>query len=180
MMASKNRTLNPAGVHEEKGALSRRLAACLPRKRAVSPRGVVAILMALGLHGCGDRPMADPTDGQQVALGKTVYDRHCAACHGANLEGQPNWRERLPGGRLPAPPHDATGHTWHHADTLLFAIVRDGIEPHVLPGYESDMPAFGGRLSEAEIWAVLAYIKSAWPAETRRWQSEVSTKARTR
>lgn len=32
-------------------------------------------------------------------------------------------------------------------------------------GYESDMPAFGGILSDDEIRAVLAFIKSTWPEE---------------
>lgn len=48
---------------------------------------------------------------QRIALGKTVYDASCASCHGAKLEGQPDWRNRRPDGRLPAPPHDASGHT---------------------------------------------------------------------
>lgn len=34
--------------------------------------------------------------------------------------------------------------------------------PYAPADYASDMPAFGGRLSDEEIWAVLAYIKSHW------------------
>ena len=61
----------------------------------------------------------DPlADQGRIVQGKTVYTANCAACHGANLEGQANWRERLDNGRLPAPPHDKTGHTWHHPDWL--------------------------------------------------------------
>jgi mono/diheme cytochrome c family protein len=52
--------------------------------------------------------------------------------------------------------------------------VKRGIGPHAPPGYQSDMPAFGERLSDADIAAVLAYIKSAWPQETRQWQANVS------
>ena len=110
---------------------------------------------------------ADPSDAAQVAQGCVLYVAHCASCHGANLEGQPNWRERLPTGRLPAPPHDVGGHTWHHPDRVLFEITRDGIAAHAPKGYESDMPAFNRTLSDAEIWAVLAYIKSRWPADIR-------------
>ena len=131
--------------------------------------------------GCAERPQADPSNAEQVARGKGVYEAHCAACHGVQLEGQPDWRERRADGRLPAPPHDASGHTWHHSDALLFSITKHGIEPHAPPGYRSDMPAFEGRLTDAEIWAVLAYIKSTWPEETRRWQATVSPEdARTR
>ena len=36
------------------------------------------------------------------------------------------------------------------------------------------MPAFGGALSDDEIWAVLAYIKSSWPREIRKAQLEMT------
>ncbi|TMD10052.1 MAG: c-type cytochrome [Chloroflexi bacterium] len=98
-----------------------------------------------------------------VNLGERVYAQNCAACHGARLEGQPNWRARLPNGRLPAPPHDETGHTWHHPDEVLFGITKNGLVPPYAPrDYESDMPAFAGKLGDEEIWAVLAYIESHW------------------
>ena len=111
----------------------------------------------------GDDPRADPRDTARVALGATLYAQHCAACHGPKLEGQPNWRRPLPNGRMPAPPHDESGHTWHHPDRVLFAITKDGlVPPHAPKGYESDMPAFAAKLSDEEIWAVLAHIKSHW------------------
>jgi mono/diheme cytochrome c family protein len=125
-------------------------------------------------------PPADPASGAQVVLGEKVYAQHCAACHGARLEGQPDWRERLPSGRMPAPPHDASGHTWHHPDEVLFGITKRGLVPgeYAPPGYQSDMPAFGGALTDDEIWAVLAYLKSTWPAEIRRAQAGVTARAR--
>jgi mono/diheme cytochrome c family protein len=102
-------------------------------------------------------------DPAQLAIGQKLYAQHCAACHGAKLEGQPNWRERLPNGRMPAPPHDESGHTWHHTDRVLFAITKNGlVPPYAPPAYESDMPGFAGTLSDDEIRAVLAYIKSHW------------------
>ena len=123
-----------------------------------------------------DRSPADPGDPGQVARGKTLYAQQCAACHGARLEGHPNWQERLPTGRMPAPPHDSSGHTWHHPDSVLFGITKHGLVPgkYAPPKYVSDMPAFGAQLSDAEIWAVLAYIKSAWPDEIRRAQAEIN------
>jgi len=78
------------------------------------------------------------------------------------LEGQPNWRQRLPNGRLPAPPHDESGHTWHHPPQVLFGITKFGLAPYAPPGYESDMPAFAGKLSDDEIRSVLAFIESHW------------------
>ena len=106
-----------------------------------------------------------PDDRRLVALGGEVYVRDCAACHGARLEGQANWRQRRADGRLPAPPHDATGHTWHHPDQQLFALTKYGPAALAGGGYESDMPAYEDTLSDEEIWAVLSYIKSRWPAE---------------
>jgi mono/diheme cytochrome c family protein len=122
---------------------------------------------------------ADPSDARQVALGATVYRDHCARCHGANLEGQPEWQHRKPDGRLPAPPHDATGHTWHHSDEQLFRLTKSGVVPPIAPqGYESDMPGFGGLLSDEEIWAVLAYIKSRWPPDIQERQRQIDRASR--
>ena len=106
---------------------------------------------------------ADPANAEQVALGRTIYGEHCARCHGPQLEGQPNWRTPNASGRLPAPPHDKTGHTWHHSDADLFEVTKHSLRSLGPAGYQTDMPAFETILSDAEIWAVLAYIKSAWP-----------------
>lgn len=124
----------------------------------------------------GPKSRADPDDPAQVARGKPVYERHCASCHGAKLEGQPNWQEKLPTGRMPAPPHDASGHTWHHPDSMLFGMTKHGLIPgkYAPPRHESDMPTFGGVISDDEIWAVLAYIKSFWPPKIRKAQAEMT------
>lgn len=130
----------------------------------------------------GDDPRADVASAQLVKLGAQLYAQHCAACHGASLEGQPEWRRRLPNGRLPAPPHDESGHTWHHPDSVLFGITKNGMVPPYAPsGYESDMPAFGGKLNDAEMWAVLAYIKSTWTSrEVLEMRAEMTKNARRR
>ncbi len=133
-------------------------------KRAFLPLFVVVT------YGCGE-PAPDPA---QLALGEKLYAQHCAACHGANLEGQPNWQRRLPNGRFPAPPHDASGNTWHHPEEVLFAITKLGMVPPLAPaGYQSDMPAFGATLSDDEIRAVLAYIAASWPAEVKKMRAEM-------
>ncbi len=134
---------------------------------------VGAIIVATQLER---KSSADPGNTQQVARGESVYAQYCLACHGARLEGQANWRERLPSGRMPAPPHDASGHTWHHPDSVLFGITKHGLVPgkYAPPGYQSDMSAFAGVLSDEEIWAVLAYIKSSWPPDIRKAQREMT------
>jgi len=115
---------------------------------------------------------------EQIAQGRQIYAQHCAECHGANGEGQRPEAplERDETGRYPAPPHDGTGHTWHHDDDLLFQIVRDGGTGD--PANFYDMPAFGDKLSEADIYAVLAFIKSLWTDELRAYQRQVTEQVR--
>ena len=127
------------------------------------PRLVLGSVAFSLLAGCGDpKPSAE-----QLALGQKIYAQHCAACHGAKLEGQPNWRAPLANGRMPAPPHDESGHTWHHTDAVLFGITKEGLVPgkYAPPGYQSDMPGFGDKLSDDEIRAVLAFIASRWKSK---------------
>lgn len=154
------------------------------RLATLAVRGLAFAAVVAGLvwwqpwdDGGGPRLRTD--DARVLARGREVYMAHCAACHGARLEGQPHWRERGPDGRLPAPPHDATGHTWHHADEALFRMTKLGIaEAANLPGYDSAMPAYRGVLSDADIVAVLSWIKSQWPPQERAWQEEIDRQAR--
>ena len=113
-------------------------------------------------------------DAEEIALGRSLYAANCARCHGKNLEGQPDWQTRLPSGRLPAPPHDASGHTWHHPDKILLGITRNGLKPYAGEDYQSDMPAFAKILTDQEIEAVVAFIKSTWPEREREYQRRMS------
>jgi len=133
-----------------------------------------ALVLAPGLAGAkeGFLPWQNPA---AVSTGAALYAEHCAACHGAELEGQvPEWRERDAAGMMPAPPHDETGHTWHHPDTLLFKITKYGTAAVVGGGYRSAMAGFGDVLSDADILAVLAYIKSTWPARVQAMHDRVN------
>lgn len=146
-----------------------------PRIEPATPmRVAITLLLALALAGrlAHAQVVADPDDPALVALGADVYAEHCASCHGAELEGESDWQRFLPDGGLPAPPHDASGHTWHHPDVLLFGITKFGGQALAPAGFKSNMPAFGERLDDREIWAVLAFIKSRWPAEIRAAQQE--------
>ena len=118
-----------------------------------------------------------------LAQGEQYYQDYCASCHGANLEGQPDWRSPGPDGVLPAPPHDETGHTWHHPDSVLFdytklggkaALAAQGVD------FESGMPGFGDQLTDDQIWNILAYIKSTWPDRQRELQAGRSAADRQR
>ena len=106
----------------------------------------------------------------QFPAGQQIYVANCAQCHGANLEGQPDWMTRKPDGKLPAPPHGVSGHTWHHSDAQLFRITKLG-PAAIMPGYLTDMPGFADILTNGQILAVLDYIKSTWPERQRTSQA---------
>lgn len=118
---------------------------------------------------------ASDTVTDPIETGRTLYDAHCAACHGAELEGAPDWRSPGPDGRLPPPPHDESGHTWHHGDAMLFDYVQRGGQAYLddlRVEFDSGMPAFREILTDAEIDAILAFIRSTWPEDIRRIQAE--------
>ena len=123
-------------------------------------------------------PLATPApplptlDLAQVQTGRQVYQANCAGCHGASAQGAPNWATPGPDGLYPPPPHDDTGHTWHHSDRVLYEAISRGMSDPLRPGSPLRMPAFGGKLSDAGIRAVIEYFKSLWTDEHRRWQWE--------
>lgn len=125
-------------------------------------------LAALAALAFSFRPSAD------LQRGAAIYAEACASCHGANLEGQPEWRTRDSDGYLPAPPHDASGHTWHHPDRVLLDIMRHGTAALVGNGYKSNMPGFADTYSDADLRAVLEWLKTQWPDRERNHQAQVT------
>lgn len=109
---------------------------------------------------------------ENVAQGEILYGQYCAKCHGANLEGMPNWKQRLLDGSLPPPPHDSSGHTWHHSDEVLIRITENGGDP----ADNSKMTAFKDKLSREQIVAILEFIKSKWGREEREYQWWITTR----
>ena len=131
-------------------------------------------LILLGASSPSFAAVLKPDDTAIVAAGEEVYKAHCASCHGANLEGEPNWKSPKETGRMPAPPHDEKGHTWHHKDIHLFELTKFGLKKYAGEDYETDMPAYEGTLSDDEIIAVLSYIKSHWPPEIREYHDALN------
>jgi mono/diheme cytochrome c family protein len=136
----------------------------------VAVGAVLAIVQGLGLFAEQTSeeiriPYENPV---AVARGQEIYVNACAACHGQKLEGQQNWNERGPDGRLPAPPHNEKGHTWHHADRQLFEITKYGTAAFAPQGYQTDMRGYEDVLTDNEILDVLAYIKAQWPASIQK------------
>lgn len=117
---------------------------------------VVTMLMLLASAACNGGGDA----------GRQTYLDNCAACHGVVGEGQPNWQIIDANGRYPAPPHDGTGHTWHHADGQLFRLVKFGGV-----SLNTNMPVFEGTLTDREIKDTLIYIRTFWNDEQREFQA---------
>ena len=115
-----------------------------------------------------------PDDQDLVVLGKLVYENNCASCHGVNLEGQERWKEPDADGYMPAPPHDETGHTWHHPDEYLFLMTKYGLEEIIGQEYPNNMPAYKDILSDEEILASLSFIKSTWSREIKLQHDKIN------
>lgn len=152
------------------------LVACNPNDNKPTPAGVLGNVPSLAtITGTVVAPIPGvPTlHATSVSLGEEIYIMHCAECHGANLEGEADWQQQNEDGAFRAPPHDETGHTWHHPDAVLIeSIVEGGARLPDNIGGTSNMPAFGELLTESEIKAVLDYIKSSWPDDIRAIQAQ--------
>jgi cytochrome c len=119
-----------------------------------------------------------PNDASLVSLGQKIYLQNCASCHGVKLEGQKNWQTRDDEGYLLAPPHDETGHTWHHTDEYLFLMTKYGIEKIIGKKYPNNMPAYEDILSDKEIIAVLSFIKSSWPKKIQGIHNNINRRSK--
>ncbi len=119
-----------------------------------------------------------PNDLSLVTLGQNIYSENCASCHGVDLEGQENWQKRDDEGYLPAPPHDETGHTWHHPDEYLFLMTKYGIEKIIGKKYLNNMPAYKDILTDKEIIAVLSFIKSKWPNQIQEIHDNINVRSK--
>jgi mono/diheme cytochrome c family protein len=96
----------------------------------------------------------------QVARGGKIFQGNCASCHGAQAQGEPNWRQPGADGLNPAPPLDGTGHAWHHPKNMLMRTIKYGT-----PGGKGRMQPWGDKLSDQEIEDVTAWLISKWPKE---------------
>lgn len=119
---------------------------------------------------------ADPSvlDPAQVKAGRAVYQQNCASCHGGNGKGAPNWQQPNDLGEMPPPPHGPAGHTWKHADGMLYQIIREGWRDPFNKTRRLTMPAFKETLSPQQTRAVITYLKTLWTPEQRRFQWEES------
>ncbi len=145
------------------------------KRKSFSRFGLILLAATNLVGGCSNAsPTKQTTSPEQLKLGERVYIQQCASCHGPQGQGQYPDAPTKPDsqGLIGAPPHDATGHTWHHPDGLLINITRNGL---IVKGFQP-MPAFGKILSNEEIDAVLNYIKLWWKPEQVASQATVSAR----
>lgn len=123
-------------------------------------------------------PVAGAPAHPEPEAGERLYLQHCAACHGARGEGAANWRVPDENGELPAPPHGPEGHTWRHGDGELLHMICNGWRDPFNETERLTMPAFRGVLTGAEAHSVVAFLKTLWTEEQRRFQARRSARER--
>src|SRR3972149_7056199 len=112
-------------------------------------------------------------DFSTMMRGAKLYQENCAACHGAQAEGAPNWQRKGADGKLPPPPLNGSGHAWHHPGAWLRDMIKQGT---VQRG--GNMPSWEGKLSDDDIGAVIVWIQSRWPDEIYQSWLAMDEKAR--
>ena len=95
-----------------------------------------------------------------VDYGAELFQQNCAVCHGVNAEGTKEWKKTDANGNYPPPPLNGSAHAWHHSIPQLARSIKEG--GIKLGGV---MPAFGDKLSDQEVLAVIAFFQSKWPDE---------------
>ena len=117
----------------------------LPLERVYGDAAVSVVSQVLG--GNATNPVAN--DRRALDTGRIAYTGSCAVCHGAKGDGR--------GVFGPTTYPDATDFTTEAAksksDAQLFWIVKNGL------GFTA-MPSFSSQYKDAEIWAMVAYIRA--------------------
>lgn len=146
------------------------ISACGEQKTPSSP-----VSQAAAVHTPTPMPMSAGRNQDFSAMmrGAKLFQENCAACHGAQAEGAPNWQKPGADGKYPAPPLNGTGHAWHHPKAALKTTIMRGTIP-----MGGSMPAWEGKLSDDDIEAVIVWIQSRWPDEIYQSWFTMDEKAR--
>ena len=136
--------------------------------------GIIVLGLLLSGNTYSDNHYPITRDSElMIVRGKIAYQNNCVSCHQVNLAGAENWIGLDEVGHRKAPPLNGTGHTWHHDDATLHTIIKYGLVG-IVSDYEGKMGGFGDNLSDKDIDAVLAYIKSFWPDDYYQHQINLS------
>jgi len=95
---------------------------------------------------------------EQLARGAVLFQQNCASCHGEQGQGAENWQKRDKDGKFPPPPLNGSGHTWHHPMAALKYTIKNGTGK-----IGGKMPAFDGKLTDAQIEDILIFVQKKWP-----------------
>ncbi|WP_430521649.1 c-type cytochrome [Alloyangia pacifica] len=99
-----------------------------------------------------------------------LYGNECASCHGADLEGRPGWRLSLFDTRSAAPPLNGTGYTPQMPDQALLSVMDRG----AVYGFGHVGQLNESNLTDSEARALLAWIKTHWPENERRYNERLN------
>jgi len=144
----------------------------MPSGRGAGLFALAVVVLAL-LSGCsGLRVIPAPASGPDLGRGEALYNRYCLSCHGGPTGGS----------MMDYPPrHNANGHTWHHPDCQLKQIIKNGADEMTVrmrqmmaPPNAPTMPAFKDLLTDEDIDAILAFIKTWWTDQQRNFQAQVT------
>ncbi|NDD27800.1 MAG: hypothetical protein EB084_05970 [Proteobacteria bacterium] len=121
------------------------------RRRRSAARLTFGLLVWVGVGAVSNawgRPL--PTDAAAIKRGGAIYAQNCATCHGLKGKG-----DGPVASSLTSRPTDFTSGVLRHGsnDEELVKSITLGIP-------STGMSGFKGRLSEAEITAVAAYVRS--------------------
>jgi mono/diheme cytochrome c family protein len=123
-------------------------------RRGLAP--AVLLTLCLGLAALSDRDPISSYRTQEVARGAALYATNCERCHG-DAQGL---------GKIPeAPPHGPGGHSWGHRDEQLIQFIMRGSPPRYGSADWAAMPAWRGKLTESDVSAIVALMKTWWSPE---------------
>jgi cytochrome c oxidase cbb3-type subunit 3 len=115
-----------------------------------------AVIVGIGIFTGGLAwLLTDPRPPAGASRGERLYYAYCAQCHG--VDGRGSWRAAL----FLLRPGDLAERSRGESDRYLFDIIKQGGSPIGRPG----MPAFGYQMTDADIEALVAYIRTLPGAE---------------
>ncbi len=104
--------------------------------------------------GTTPKPVPIAAADNAMRAGAAICEDSCAACHRDSGQGEPGLFPRLAGSAL----------VQSDDPTTLARVVLQGTRAVSTPGKPTApaMPAFGWRLNDAQVAAVLTYIRNSW------------------
>jgi mono/diheme cytochrome c family protein len=116
---------------------------------------IAAYLKDLPTKGQGGGDNTKPSvDANVASAGKAIFGDQCAECHGADGSGEPTF----------FPPLKGNNNVQQSDPTTVVRVILEGARsvPTKARPTPLSMPAFGWKLTDAQVAAVATYIRSSW------------------